>query len=586
MRKRIIQKGEKSITVNAIAGTYVVLLAMDANESARKGLLGFAIHRTDKTKNEQYWLKGFKTFEAVDPNPAPGTLVSTHEAPIQGFMWGDYTASPNNEYTYKVVPIYGSPKNLIYGTAVDIDIKTENEDNQEFAVYFNRGVAGSQAYARKFGNKSPEAAGPEAYQWLSRGLEEAILGFIGRANGKSYSIRAAAYEFSHEGVLNAFKAASQTGADVKIVYDARVNKTGPKVASEAAIKKAGLDKPGLDNKNIMIPRTSDPNFISHNKYIILLKDGVPIEVLTGSTNFTDGGIYGQSNVVHIVRDKKVAALYLQYWTKLSLDTPVKQLKPWTVQLTPTPNDTFSDGVQPIFSPRSSNDALQWYSGEIDSAKTLVGFTAAFGVNEFFANVMEKNTKNTRYVLFEKTPPGPNPKKPEKGPSKAYTHYLNYTKVHNNNIAIGEVLNKSVVGDSELHRWLGERLSGLNKMVKYLHTKYLFVDPLGDDPTLISGSANFSEGSTTSNDENMLIIKGNTMVADIYLGEFMRIWNHFYFRDIAGRFALINAKKISVNANEENEDEIIASPYLKADDSWTNDYFGDDYRKTQERVLFK
>jgi hypothetical protein len=54
MRKRTNQTGDKTISVNAIAGTYVVILAMDANDAARKGLLGFAIHRTDQTKNEQY----------------------------------------------------------------------------------------------------------------------------------------------------------------------------------------------------------------------------------------------------------------------------------------------------------------------------------------------------------------------------------------------------------------------------------------------------------------------------------------------------------------------------------------------------
>ena len=148
------------------------------------------------------------------------------------------------------------------------------------------------------------------------------------------------------------------------------------------------------------------------------------------------------------------------------------------------------------------------------------------------------------------------------------------------------MSQEAVGDSELHRWLGENLSGLNKMVKYLHTKYLFINPLSDDPTVISGSANFSQGSTVNNDENMLVIKGNKMVADIYLGEFMRIWNHFYFRDIAGRYALINKKKTSATPAEINAMEEMSSPYLDADDSWTEDYFGGDYRKTQERLLFR
>ncbi len=579
MRKRVKQSGKKAISVNAVAGTYVVLLSMDANEGARKGLLGFAIHRTDKTQKEQYWLNGFKTFKELDPTPTPGSLVSTQTAPVQSFIWGDYTAFPNNSYVYKVVPVYGSPKNLIYGTEVEVAITTENEDNQEFAIYFNRGAAGSQAYARKFGNKTPEVAGPEAYKWLSRGLMEAILAFIGKAKGSKYAIRTAAYEFSNADVLNAFKQSAASGADVKIVYDARENKTGPKKASDEAIKKAGIRK-------LMIPRTSDPAYISHNKYIILLKDGVPIEVLMGSTNFTDGGIYGQSNVVHIIRDKKIAAMYLEYWTMLSKDTPVKELRPWTVEKTPTPTDEFKDGVQPIFSPRSSDDALQWYSNIIDNSKLLVGFTAAFGVNDYFADVMTKNKNNTRYVLFEKKPPAPNPKKPEKGPSKAYEAYLNYTKVNNNNIAIGEIIAQDAIGDSEFHRWLSEKLSGLNAMVKYLHTKYLFVDPLSDDPLVISGSANFSNASTVNNDENMILIRGNTMVADIYFTEFMRIWNHFYFRDIANQYAQILEKKLKVTTEEKKEDEKMDDPYLSPDDSWTNDYYGDDYRKTQERLLFK
>jgi hypothetical protein len=38
MRKRVKPKGTKSISVNAVAGTYVVLLGMDASPVARKEL--------------------------------------------------------------------------------------------------------------------------------------------------------------------------------------------------------------------------------------------------------------------------------------------------------------------------------------------------------------------------------------------------------------------------------------------------------------------------------------------------------------------------------------------------------------------
>jgi phosphatidylserine/phosphatidylglycerophosphate/cardiolipin synthase-like enzyme len=55
--------------------------------------------------------------------------------------------------------------------------------------------------------------------------------------------------------------------------------------------------------------------------------------------------------------------------------------------------------------------------------------------------------------------------------------------------------------------------------------------LGDDPVVVTGSANFSEASTTGNDENMLIIRGDRRVADIYFTEFNRLFNHYYFRAV-------------------------------------------------------
>ena len=82
------------------------------------------------------------------------------------------------------------------------------------------------------------------------------------------------------------------------------------------------------------------------------------------------------------------------------------------------------------------------------------------------------------------------------------------------------------------RWLKESLTGLNRNVFYVHTKYLLADPLSDDPIVVAGSANFSQASSDRNDENMLVIRGNKRVADIYLGEFMRLHRHFAFREWA------------------------------------------------------
>ena len=67
-------------------------------------------------------------------------------------------------------------------------------------------------------------------------------------------------------------------------------------------------------------------------------------------------------------------------------------------------------------------------------------------------------------------------------------------------------------------------------VRYAHDKFMLVDPLGPDLLVITGSANFSDASTNKNDENMLLIRENSRVADIYLTEFMRLFHHYDFRD--------------------------------------------------------
>jgi hypothetical protein len=89
MRTEIFGDG---IRTRAIAGTYTVLFAFDADDDSRKNLLGFAIRRQDPEQHEDYWLKGLKVFPSVVPKPKKGARYSTLEQPVQSFLWGDYTA--------------------------------------------------------------------------------------------------------------------------------------------------------------------------------------------------------------------------------------------------------------------------------------------------------------------------------------------------------------------------------------------------------------------------------------------------------------------------------------------------------------
>ena len=110
------------------------------------------------------------------------------------------------------------------------------------------------------------------------------------------------------------------------------------------------------------------------------------------------------------------------------------------------------------------------------------------------------------------------------------------------------------------------MTGLNTNVRYVHNKFMLIDPLSDDPTVVAGSANFSEASTNKNDENMVITRGNTRVADIYLGEFMRLYTHHAFRE-------------SLKWRDRDE-----PPKPLRTDDWWRDYFGNTERSVR-RAFF-
>ena len=180
------------------------MLGINLPENRCQGLRGFAIHRTDHTEDEAYYLRGLKTFAVTDPGLPAGSSYSTRDHPIQGFGWSDYTAKPGHRYTYRIEALTGDPNALAMSEDVAVTISTEAPEGGTHDVYFNRGVAASQAYAQRFGNRPPEDVGPAAYTWLSRGLVEAITGFID-ATKPGEGLRVAAYEFHYPLVLNALR---------------------------------------------------------------------------------------------------------------------------------------------------------------------------------------------------------------------------------------------------------------------------------------------------------------------------------------------------------------------------------------------
>lgn len=556
-----------TLTAQAIAGTRVVLLGMSVEAGAQSKLMGFAIKRLDHASGVEEYLPNFLLLRQNEKGAKSDH--SSRSNPIQAFQWSDYGAQPGRTYTYTVTAMQGSAGRLRAGDSVTLEVSTEDNEKGKHAIYFNRGAAGWQAYEREFGRRDPDQV-PErkAYAWLSRGLEEALIAFIGQAEGKGWGLRVAIYEFDYLPVLDALWSARKRGVDVQVVFDEKDPAKSPGAQNRAAILVADIE-PSCR------PRTKAEK-LPHNKFIVLLKDKKPVEVWTGSTNMTKGGIFGHSNVGHVVRDKAVADAYLAYWKELRQDREPQPLQQWTLTQNGQPEQWFKaedgteDGfVEPpkssvgvVFSPRKSIAALRWYAELMDRARESVFVTAPFGVSEELHTVFKGKKDYLRYLLLDHT-------------DKRITPVARDIEGDvRNEVAVGAYL-----GGGPWHQWLEEHLTGFTTAVDFVHTKYMLIDPLGEDPIVITGSANFSKPSTTDNDENMLVIRGDKGVADVYLTEFMRLFAAFRLR------RRVEAKEGEKAPAPKTVSSARGKIYLDPSPGWAEEYYAAGTPKEEERLLF-
>ncbi|HEY5231609.1 MAG TPA: phospholipase D-like domain-containing protein, partial [Galbitalea sp.] len=392
--------------VFAVAGTNSVSFGVSVDSAGRAGLLGFAVSRTDSPKGKPHYLLGYKVFPSTQKNPDASTSVSTYAQPVQSLVWDDFTCAPGHTYSYVFQPLKGTPAKLDRSTPpIAIAVTTEPLFGQKHDIFFNRGVASSQAYALEFGNLAPDkqptaAKQAAAFAWLGRDLEPALVRFI-RSAKKGDQLRCAFYEFAYLPVLAEFKAALGRGVDVKFIIDEKQNAAkNPLTENLTAIAASGLPATSI------IPRVARKNVIAHNKFVVLVPGGTaPTEVWTGSTNLTDNGFFGQANVGHWVRDAGVAKTFLQYWTELSSDpggqasddaAVAKQknaaLYAEVATLTPSPAlGAIAPGITPIFSPRSGLDPLTLYGQLLSTATDLACATFPFTIPASYKAALAKNT---------------------------------------------------------------------------------------------------------------------------------------------------------------------------------------------------
>lgn len=561
------------LTLRIIAGTHDAILGMDLADEKRAGCLGFSIQRTafgpdaaPFPQPETRWLPNLLRF----PSDTETGSITTETAPLQKFRWGDYTLQPASRYKFRVVPRYGKPGNLTPdpdtdpNAGIELEIITEDKSSPETCVHFNRAAAASHAFEVKFGDLVNEAAlladtekGAAARAWLSNGLEEAILAFLAQATDDSFALHAAVYEFQKPNLLKGLRDAQLRGAEVKVAYHHRQKNSQDKTAPEndEAAGTAGF-APGT-----CVQRGANPqNAIMHNKFVVLLeKDAggalVPKAVWTGSTNWTDGGVYGQLNVGHAVYDERVAAIYEEYFKLLYANSDAQTMKRATVTLSPVPADLPAENsILPILSPQDNEAMLHLYASICDRAKLLM-VSAPFAVSPIIRDKLtDQLGDELRYLLLDK--------------NSSLGDAASVEVIENdpdNAIAAATTIS------SPLHDFQGNLLEGkegFHHAGIHIHSKIILADPFSDDPIIVTGSANFSNNSTQVNDSNTLVLRGFTKVADIYATEFMRMFEHYHFR-------------ASVAAAKDK-----STPMgLAEDDSWSAEYYVAGSHEERDRKAF-
>ena len=430
---------------------------------------------------------------------------------IQRYQWADYGARAGH-VTYRVEAHFEGDADDKPRFVLEQRLEIPEAQKMKHAVFFNRGVAGSQGFSKKFGTGSPgEALEEEKRKWLGKELETAMLSFVAQATGKDCELYVCAYELTFQPFLEALKAAINRGVFVRVVYDCKKSGKGV-LKSTTADAAVAIEQCHFPSENL-IPRTQGSSFISHNKFIVFARAGKKVVNLwTGSTNFTPGGVYGQLNASHWINDEIIAAKYLKCWETLSTDPSVAKTRVAFDALTPLPTLLKPNDVSVVFSPRSNANLLNLQCFLASSARESTFMTAAFGVNDSMKLVYESSLAE-RFLLLEST----------RGMSPEFLA-LEHLQ---GRISIGSLIN-----DPETAKVLGlkvEELTGLNEHVQFIHTKLLGIDLFSDCPIVVFGSGNFSEASCTKNDENQIISRGDVELADQILCHYFRIFDHFIWR---------------------------------------------------------
>ena len=291
-----------------------------------------------------------------------------------------------------------------------------------------------------------------------RGPDDELEEAINRAQR---TVDVAIYNISLENIAGALIAAHARGVQVRMVMESEaMNRNVPTTLAEAGIPIVGDRREGL----------------MHNKFTII--DGQ--EVWTGSMNYASTSAYSDFNNLVQIRSAEAAQDYTVEFEEMFLDD---LFGPDTRARTPYPNIVVGGApVEVYFSP--DDGVSERIEEEIQTAQNSINVLAYSFTSDPLAEAMLKK--------------------------------------HDEGVAVRIVFDQSQVetntgGEYENLRRAGLdiKMDGINGL---MHHKVIIID----GKTVITGSYNFSASAERSNDENIIIIRSETLAQEFLL-EFNKVW---------------------------------------------------------------
>lgn len=608
------------LSVTAWRGDAKTLLAFDIKTpESRQGLAGFSIHVQPPAGNG-YYLWNDLAFEnpAVHAQVAGEPPYSTANAPIHKFRWlhvpglDHQGLNPSfGDYAYTVTPRYFSAGKMLPidpTLAATVTVTVAPYSSGTLSLGFTRGFVQSQAFVRHFGPHLPghpqgaplnfdtsKVAGKDSqgndytyaqqYDWLGYTARTRIFEILDAVVADpTLSLDMFAYDLNEPDVVDRLLTLGAQGRMRIILDDATLHHDKPPAVPPKAPKPEDQFQTlfAAAGAAARIKRCHFGRY-SHDKVFIVYRNGAPLRVLTGSTNFSVTGIYVNANHVLVIDDAtvatKYAAVFAAAWagpaSGVSFANDPLAAQPFGFGGTPA-----LPGMKIAFSPHQPAVAKQVLGGIVTRCQQEAAAPAHDG-SVFFA-VMELDGGATNPVYGALTALHQN--------QLLFSYGISDDPSGISYYPVGSATGVLVTGKP-----VNTRLPPPFNQVPniglghQIHHKFIVCGFNGPDPVVWCGSSNLALLGEQVNGDNLLEIH-DAGVATVFVIEALALIDHFNFLDHTANGPTAKVKHVAGTppppAPAVKRDAAKAAGwFLGTTDAWVAKFFDPNDLHSRDRVMF-